>query len=87
MDFLGQILGADGCNVDGTTGRNPFTSMVEHAFDSGFSEVGGGAGGGPESVLFASQPIQMQHTEQHQVSCYFSLPRSFLTTYRIGTIR
>ena len=34
MEFLDHLLGAEGCNVDGTVNRNPFTAMMEQVFEN-----------------------------------------------------
>ena len=37
MEFLDHVLGAEGCNVDGTANRNPFTAMMEQVFEQQYS--------------------------------------------------
>jgi hypothetical protein len=34
MDFVGNLLGSDGCNVDGSVSRNPITGLADQLFDS-----------------------------------------------------
>jgi hypothetical protein len=31
--FLGDLLGSEGCNPDGSIGQNPFTALVEKSFE------------------------------------------------------
>jgi hypothetical protein len=63
MDFVGHILGSEGCNVDGTIGSNPLTAFVNQAFETSF----GGFGDFPaEEVMF----VEHEAVEQKQVRAY-----------------
>lgn len=41
MDLFNHLLGSEGCNVDGTVGSNPFTSLVDNMFETQFLSGGG----------------------------------------------
>ncbi len=41
MDLFNHLLGSEGCNVDGTVGSNPFTSLVDSMFETQFLSGGG----------------------------------------------
>jgi hypothetical protein len=34
MSFLDNLLGSNGCNIDGTVTRNPFTAFTDKIFDT-----------------------------------------------------
>ena len=64
MDFFDHLLGAEGCNVDGTVGSNPFTSMIDAAFsnqhDGGYlmNSMGGiGDGFQEQAIIIGNGPM------------------------------
>jgi hypothetical protein len=64
MDLLGHLLGSEGCNVDGSIGSNPFTSLVDHVFESNFADFGQMPA---ENAVFVEESMGMYQEGQQQV--------------------
>ncbi len=67
MDLFNHILGSEGCNVDGTTGSNPFTSLVEGVFENQFSSMGFQSSAA-DGVYFVEEPVGDVNANYSQVS-------------------
>jgi hypothetical protein len=65
MDLLGHLLGSEGCNVDGSIGNNPFTSLVDHVFDSSFADIGGQMPA--DNAVFVEESMSMYQGGPQQV--------------------
>eukprot|EP01032_Pedospumella_encystans_P015555 gene15555-17782_t len=55
MDLFNHLLGAEGCNVDGTVGSNPFTSLVDNMFETQFLSGGAQFQSSSDGVYFAEE--------------------------------
>jgi hypothetical protein len=64
MDLLGHLFGSEGCNVDGSIGSNPFTSLVDHVFDSNFTDFGQMPA---DNAVFVEESMSMYHEGPQQV--------------------
>jgi len=53
MDLFNHLLGSEGCNVDGTVGSNPFTSLVDNMFETQFLSGGAQLQSSSDGVYFA----------------------------------
>lgn len=53
MDLFNHLLGTEGCNVDGTVGSNPFTSLVNNVFETQFLSDSGSFQSASDGVYFA----------------------------------
>ena len=57
MDLFNHLLGSEGCNVDGTVGSNPFTSLVDNVFENQFVSGPGFQSSGDGGVYFVDEAV------------------------------
>lgn len=55
MDLFNHLLGSEGCNVDGTVGSNPFTSLVDNVFENQFVSGPGFQSSGDGGVYYVEE--------------------------------
>jgi hypothetical protein len=72
MDLLDNLLGGQGCGVDGTLSRNPMTAMVDRIFDS-HAAIDNGAGtlhNDPQMAAEQGYLYEGAATMEHQLPGY-----------------